>query len=156
MNKIIDLRSDTVTLPSDKMRQIMASAQVGDDVFKEDPSVNKLEQEAANIMGKEAALLVPSGTMGNLVSILAHCPRGTEIILGNLAHTFIYEAGGISAFGGIHSRQLTNQSDGTILLNEIVSSIKMLNQIISNSNNRALILNSYYDLGKIYLSRSSD
>ena len=127
MNKIIDLRSDTVTLPSDKMRQIMASAQVGDDVFKEDPSVNKLEQEAANIMGKEAALLVPSGTMGNLVSILAHCPRGTEIILGNLAHTFIYEAGGISAFGGIHSRQLTNQSDGTILLNEIVSSIRMDN-----------------------------
>ena len=124
MNNIIDLRSDTVTLPSDEMRKTIASAKLGDDVFAEDPCVNKLEQKAALIMGKEEGLLVPSGTMGNLVSILVHCQRGTEIILGDKAHTFVYEAGGISAFGGVHSRQLTNQTDGTIKIDEVISSIR--------------------------------
>ena len=104
MSKTIDLRSDTVTLPSDKMRDAIANAHLGDDVFNEDPTVNKLEKKAADIMGKDTALLVPSGTMGNLASILAHCERGTEIILGHKSHTFVYEAGGISSFGGIHSR----------------------------------------------------
>ena len=127
MNNIIDLRSDTVTLPSDEMRQTIASAKLGDDVFAEDPCVNKLEQKAALMMGMERGLLVPSGTMGNLVSILVHCQRGTEIILGDKAHTFVYEAGGISAFGGVHSRQLTNQTDGTIDINEIKSAIRMDN-----------------------------
>ena len=127
MNNIIDLRSDTVTLPSDEMRKTIASAKLGDDVFAEDPCVNKLEQKAALIMGKERGLLVPSGTMGNLVSILVHCQRGTEIILGDKAHTFVYEAGGISAFGGVHSRQLTNQTDGTIDIDEIKSAIRMDN-----------------------------
>ena len=127
MNNIIDLRSDTVTLPSDEMRQTIASAKLGDDVFAEDPCVNKLEQKAALMMGMERGLLVPSGTMGNLVSILVHCQRGTEIILGDKAHTFVYEAGGISAFGGIHSRQLTNQTDGTIDIDEIKSAIRMDN-----------------------------
>ena len=108
MSEMIDLRSDTVTLPTDEMREAIASAELGDDVFQEDPAVNKLEAKAAKIMGKEAGLLVPSGTMGNLVSILVHCSRGTEIILGDKSHTFIFEAGGISAFGGIHSRQLKN------------------------------------------------
>ena len=124
MNNIIDLRSDTVTLPSDDMRKTIASANLGDDVFSEDPCVNKLEQKAAIIMGKERGLLVPSGTMGNLVSILVHCQRGTEIILGDKAHTFVYEAGGISAFGGVHSRQLMNQADGTIDIDEVISSIR--------------------------------
>ena len=127
MNNIIDLRSDTVTLPSDEMRKTIASSKLGDDVFGEDPCVNKLEQKAALIMGKEGGLLVPSGTMGNLVSILVHCQRGTEIILGHKAHTFVYEAGGISAFGGVHSRQLTNQTDGTIDIDEIKSAIRMDN-----------------------------
>ena len=127
MNNIIDLRSDTVTLPSDEMRKTIASAKLGDDVFAEDPCVNKLEQKAALMMGMERGLLVPSGTMGNLVSILVHCQRGTEIILGDKAHTFVYEAGGISAFGGIHSRQLTNQTDGTIDIDEIKSAIRMDN-----------------------------
>ena len=127
MNNIIDLRSDTVTLPSDEMRKTIASAKLGDDVFAEDPCVNKLEQKAALMMGMERGLLVPSGTMGNLVSILVHCQRGTEIILGDKAHTFVYEAGGISAFGGVHSRQLTNQTDGTIDINEIKSAIRMDN-----------------------------
>lgn len=124
MNKIIDLRSDTVTLPSDKMRQAIAKANVGDDVFAEDPSVNELQKKAAEIMGKESSLLVPSGTMGNLISILVHCERGSEIILGNMAHTFVYEAGGISAFGGVHSRQLNNNPDGTINIEEIKMSIR--------------------------------
>ena len=127
MDNIIDLRSDTVTMPTDEMRKVIANAKLGDDVFCEDPTVNQLEELAAKIMGKEAGLLVPSGTMGNLVSILSHCPRGTEILLGDKSHTFYYEAGGISAFGGIHSRQLKNQIDGTINLNDIKSSIRVDN-----------------------------
>ena len=111
MDRIIDLRSDTVTLPTDEMRQAIANAKLGDDVFREDPTVNELEEKAANMLGKESGLLVPSGTMGNLVSILTHCQRGTEILIGDKSHTFYYEAGGISAFGGIHSRQLKNQPD---------------------------------------------
>ena len=127
MDKIIDLRSDTVTLPSDAMRTAIVSANLGDDVFGEDPTVNKLEGIAANMLGKDAGLLVPSGTMGNLISILVHCPRGTEIILGDKAHTFVFEAGGISAFGGIHSRQLKNQPDGIIKISDIQSAIRVDN-----------------------------
>ena len=107
--KAIDLRSDTVTLPSDEIRQAIFEAQLGDDVFQEDNTVNLLEKRAAELSGKEEALLVPSGTMGNLVSFLVHCPRGSEAILGDRSHTFTYEAGGISAFGGIHSHQLRNE-----------------------------------------------
>jgi threonine aldolase len=106
------------------MRQAMAEAEVGDDVFGEDPTVNKLQKLAAEKMGKEAALFVPSGTMGNLVGILAHCGRGDEAILGNKAHTFLYEAGGISALGGVHSCQLPNQPDGTLLLKDIQGAIR--------------------------------
>ena len=127
MDRIIDLRSDTVTLPSDEMRKAILSANLGDDVFGEDPTVNKLEEIAANMLGKDAGLLVPSGTMGNLVSILVHCPRGTEIILGDKAHTFVFESGGISAFGGIHSRQLKNQPDGIIKISDIQSAIRVDN-----------------------------
>lgn len=120
----IDLRSDTVTQPTEAMRQAMANAVVGDDVFGEDPTVNELQLMAAEKMGKEAGLFVPSGTMGNLAAILAHCGRGDEVILGNKAHTFLYEAGGISALGGVHSCQLTNQADGTLILNDIQSAIR--------------------------------
>ena len=123
-DKIIDLRSDTVTLPTEKMRAAIANAEVGDDVFSEDPTVNRLEQKAARLMGKEAALLVPSGTMGNLASILAHCERGTEIILGHKSHTFVYEAGGISSFGGIHSRQLINDECGLMNIDDIKYAIR--------------------------------
>ena len=122
----IDLRSDTVTLPSPDMLKAITSVQLGDDVFSEDPTVNSLQNKAADIMGKEDALLVPSGTMGNLVSILVHCARGDEVILGDQAHTFLYEAGGISAFGGIHSRQLKNNDDGTIDLDEIELSLSLI------------------------------
>lgn len=121
---LIDLRSDTVTQPTSAMRQAMAKADVGDDVYGEDPSVNRLQEMAASMLGKEAALFVPSGTMGNLASILAHCGRGDEIILGNLAHTFLYEAGGISALGGIHPHTIPNQPDGTLDLEDIRNAVR--------------------------------
>ncbi len=123
MAKIIDLRSDTVTLPTQSMLKAIVEAKLGDDVFGEDPTVRQLEEMAADKMGMEAGLLVVSGTMGNLVSLLSHCNRGDEAIVGNLSHTFLYEAGGISALGGIHSHQVPNQPDGTMLLEDIESAI---------------------------------
>jgi threonine aldolase len=120
----IDLRSDTVTQPTPEMRQAMQTAPVGDDVYGEDPSVNRLQELAAERMGKEAGLFVPSGTMGNLAAILAHCGRGDEVILGSSAHTFLFEAGGISALGGVHSCQVPNQQDGTLDLEAIRSAIR--------------------------------
>ena len=106
------------------MRQAIAGSELGDDVFKGDPTVNKLQDLAAQLMGKEAALLVPSGTMANLVSILTHCGRGAEVILGNRAHTYKYEKGGISAYGSIHSTQIPNQDDGTMQLEDIRDAIR--------------------------------
>src|SRR5213592_3550214 len=111
---IIDLRSDTVTLPSPAMREAMYRAEVGDDVYGDDPTVNRLQELAAERTGKEAALFVPSGTMGNLVGILTHCNRGDEVILGSEAHTFFNEVGGISALGGVHVRTVPNLPDGTM------------------------------------------
>lgn len=106
MNLPIDLRSDTVTLPSDAMREAMRNAPVGDDVYGEDPSVNRLQDLAAEITGKEAALLVTSGTQGNLVSLLSHCQRGDEVIMEAQAHTYWYEQGGLAAVGGLMPRLL--------------------------------------------------
>ena len=120
----IDLRSDTVTQPTPQMRRAMAEAPVGDDVYGEDPTVNRLQAMAAEMLGKEAALFVASGTMGNLAGILAHCTRGDEVILGNQAHTFLFEAGGISALGGVHSCQLPNRPDGTLDLEDIRRAIR--------------------------------
>ncbi len=122
--KMIDLRSDTVTQPTPNMRHAMASAQVGDDVFGEDPTINRLEQIAAETLGKEAGLFVTSGTMANLVSELAHCARGEEMILGDQAHSFFYEQGGSAAVGGIHPRTLPNRSDGTMALADIEAAIR--------------------------------
>jgi len=121
---IIDLRSDTITRPTPAMRKAMAEAEVGDDVFKEDPTVNRLEEMAAQRTGKPAALLVGSGTMGNLVSQLTHCGRGDETILGDQSHVFFYEQGGASALGGIHPRTLPNHMDGTIALENIEAAIR--------------------------------
>jgi threonine aldolase len=120
----IDLRSDTVTLPTPAMREAMATAEVGDDVLGEDPTVNRLEAMAAERVGKEAALFVTSGTMGNLVALLTHCGRGDEIIVGDRAHVFLFEAGGASALGGIHSRQIPNLPDGRLDLNQIEAAIR--------------------------------
>ncbi len=121
---IIDLRSDTVTQPTPAMREAMAKAAVGDDVYGEDPTINHLQEIAASMTGKEAALFVPSGTMGNLAAILAHCNRGDEAIMGARAHTFLYEGGGISALGGVHSRQIMEQPDGALALDAIEASIR--------------------------------
>ncbi len=121
---IIDLRSDTVTQPTPEMRQAMAQAEVGDDVYGEDPTVNRLEAMAAERMGKEAAMFVPSGTMGNLAAILTHCGRGDEVILGDQAHTFTSEAGGIAALGGVHPHPVRNAPDGTMALEDILGAIR--------------------------------
>ncbi|MHB1354815.1 MAG: low-specificity L-threonine aldolase [Anaerolineae bacterium] len=110
--QIIDLRSDTVTLPTPAMREAMCRAELGDDVYGEDPTVNRLQEMAAERMGKEAALFVPSGTMGNLVAILTHCGRGDEVIMGSEAHTFVYEGGGASSLGGVHVHTVPNLPNG--------------------------------------------
>ena len=120
----VDVRSDTVTKPTPEMREAMAKADVGDDVYGEDATVNRLQEIAAAMTGHEAALFVPSGTMGNLAGILAHCGRGDEVILGKSAHTFLYEGGGISVLGGVHSCQLPNQPDGSLTLDDIESAIR--------------------------------
>lgn len=120
----LDFRSDTVTQPTPEMREAMAKAEVGDDVYGEDPTINRLEEISANTVGMEASIFVPSGTMGNLASILAHCQRGDELIVGNMAHIFLYEAGGAAALGGVHTRQLQNQKDGTLKLEEIKAAIR--------------------------------
>jgi threonine aldolase len=122
--EIIDLRSDTVTQPTLEMREAMAKAEVGDDVYGDDPTVNRLQELAAEITGKAAGLFIPSGTMGNLSAILSHCQRGDEVIIGQKNHTFLYEAGGISALGGIHSYQLQNQPDGSLLLQDVEGAIR--------------------------------
>ncbi len=121
---IVDLRSDTLTQPTPAMRRAMAEAEVGDDVFGEDPTVNHLEEIAAERLGKEAGLFVASGTMGNLVSLLAHCNRGDEIILGDHSHTFYSEQGGSAAIAGIHPRTLPNLSDGKLSLKDIEAAIR--------------------------------
>lgn len=122
--RTIDVRSDTVTKPTPEMREAMAKAVVGDDVYGEDETVNHLQEMAASMTGHEAALFVASGTMGNLSGILAHCGRGDEVILGKGAHTFLYEAGGISVLGGVHSSQLPNQPDGSLALDDIEDAIR--------------------------------
>jgi threonine aldolase len=120
----IDLRSDTVTKPTEAMWEAMAQAEVGDDVYGEDPTVNNLQSMAAERFGKEAALFIPSGTMGNLVAIMTHCHRGDEAVLGDRSHTYLYEAGGVSALGGIHTFIVPNQSNGKISLEDLESAIR--------------------------------
>ena len=110
----IDLRSDTVTHPTPAMREAMARAEVGDDGWGDDPTVNRLQEVVAEMLGKAAAVFVPSGTMGNLASILAHCQRGDEIIVGDQSHIYLYEYAGASAFGGVAYCQLPNAEDGTL------------------------------------------
>ncbi len=118
-SKTIDLRSDTVTLPTDEMREAIARAELGDDVYGEDPTVNQLERIAASMMGKEAAMLVPSGTMGNLTAMLTHCARGTKAFLGSQAHSYVYEAGGAAALGGVVMTPIQNNAGGELDLDEL-------------------------------------
>ncbi len=121
---MIDLRSDTVTLPTPAMRRAMADAEVGDDVYREDPTVARLEALAAERTGKEAALFVPSGTMGNLISVLAHAQRGQEVILGDESHIFVNEAGGASALGGLVYHPIRTSPDGTLPLEALEAAIR--------------------------------
>lgn len=121
---LIDLRSDTVTRPTDKMRQAMMDAPVGDDVYKEDPTVNLLEKKAAAITGKEAALFCTSGTQSNLLALMTHCQRGDEFIVGQTAHTFKYEAGGAAILGSIQPQPLDLEPDGTLDLGKVKKAIK--------------------------------
>lgn len=121
---MIDLRSDTVTKPTDAMRAAMAAAEVGDDVYGEDPTVNRLEEIVADMLGMEAAVFVASGTMGNLTSVLSHCERGDEIILGDRAHIFRAEQAGVSALGGISQHTVRNLPDGTIDPDDVLDAIR--------------------------------
>ena len=120
--QIIDLRSDTVTKPDHKMREAMSLAEIGDDVFGDDPTVIKLESLAAELFGKESALFLPSGTQSNLAALLTHCERGEEYIVGQEAHTYLYEGGGGACLGGIQPQPILQNADGTLDL-EIVKSV---------------------------------
>jgi threonine aldolase len=121
---MIDLRSDTVTKPTDAMREAMAAAPVGDDVWGDDPTVNRLEDLAADITGMAASLFVPSGTMSNLLAIMSHCQRGEEYIVGQDAHTYKYEGGGAAVLGSVQPQPLEVEKDGTIALARIRAAIK--------------------------------
>lgn len=120
----IDLRSDTVTRPTDAMRRVMAAAQVGDDVYGEDPTVNRLEQKAAEMLGTEAAVLATSGTQSNLMGLLSHCQRGDEYIVGQQAHTYRFEGGGAAVFGSIQPQPLDFEADGTLDLEKVAAAVK--------------------------------
>ena len=120
----IDLRSDTVTRPGPAMRRAMAEADVGDDVFGDDPTVNRLQDACAERFGMDAALFFPTGTQSNLAALMSHCARGEEVIVGQEAHTYRYEAGGMAVLGSIQPQPLQNRSDGTLDLAEVEAAIK--------------------------------
>jgi len=122
--KPVDLRSDTVTRPTAAMREAMALAEVGDDVFGDDPSVNALQDKIAAMLGKEAALFMPSGTQSNLAGIMSHCGRGDEYIVGQGAHTYRYEGGGAAVLGSVQPQPLPHQPDGSLALADIGAAIK--------------------------------
>ena len=122
--KIIDLRSDTVTKPSDPMRKAMAVAEVGDDVYRDDPTVKRLESDAAELLGFENSLFTASGTQANLISLMSHCGRGDEYIVGQLAHTYKYEGGGAAVLGSIQPQPIEFEPDSTLDLNKVEEKIK--------------------------------
>lgn len=124
MMKTIDLRSDTVTRPSEAMRRAMAEAEVGDDVYRDDPTVNRLESYAAELLGFEAALFTASGTQANLIGIMSHCGRGDEYIVGQLAHTYKYEAGGAAVLGSVQPQPIDFEPDATLSLTKVEEKIK--------------------------------
>ena len=121
---VIDLRSDTVTRPGSAIRRVMAEAEVGDDVFRDDPTVDRLEDLTAGMLGKEAGLFVASGTQSNLCALLTHCGRGDEYIVGQQAHTYIYEGGGAAALGGIQPQPIEQEKDGSLDLEKVERLIK--------------------------------
>ena len=120
---VVDLRSDTVTRPTPAMREVIARAEVGDDVFGDDPTVNALQERVAALFGKQAALFVTSGTQGNLCAVMSHCQRGDELLIGQLAHGYRYEAGGGAVLGSVQPQPLPQQADGTLRLADIEAAI---------------------------------
>lgn len=130
---MIDLRSDTVTRPSPAIRRAMAEAEVGDDVFGDDPTVHRLERLAARMLGKEAGLFLCSGTMSNLCAIMSHCGRGDEYIVGQDAHTYRYEGGGAAVLGSVQPQPIENEADGTIAVEEIEAAIKPEHVVFAKS-----------------------
>jgi threonine aldolase len=124
VSAVVDLRSDTVTRPTPAMRDAMNRAELGDDVFGDDPSVNALQRQIAELLGKPAALFMPSGTQSNLSAIMSHCARGDEYIVGQAAHCYRYEAGGAAVLGSVQPQPLPNQDDGTLVLADIEAAIK--------------------------------
>ena len=154
--KMIDLRSDTVTKPSPPMRLAMAEAEVGDDVYGEDPTVNRLQSLAAELLAKEAALFCSSGTQGNLLAVMSHCERGDEYIVGQRAHTYRFEGGGAAVLGSIQPQPLDFQEDGTLDLDEVARNIKP--QDFHFAQSRLLCLEDTQE-GKVlpldYLERAS-
>jgi threonine aldolase len=133
MTGFIDLRSDTVTRPTEAMRSAMMQAEVGDDVYGEDPTVNALEALTADMLGHEAGLFLPSGTQSNLVALLTHCGRGDEYIVGATAHTYQYEGGGAAALGGIQPQPLPFERDGTVNLDRVRELVKPLDPHFARS-----------------------
>ena len=121
---MIDFRSDTVTRPTDAMREAMARAELGDDVFGDDPTVNRLQEHAAGLLGFDAALYAPSGTQTNLIALMSQCQRGDEAIVGQMWHTYRWEAGGMAVLGSIQPQPVENQPDGTLRLQDIEAAIK--------------------------------
>jgi threonine aldolase len=163
--KIIDLRSDTVTHPTEAMRRAMFEAEVGDDVYREDPTVNRLEAMAAQMMGKEAALFTASGTMSNLIAVLTHTRPGNEIILGNEAHIFWYEVGGAAALGGVVTHIVSNDHHGQMNLKDIAQAIRTPNihfpetalLCLENTHNRCggAVLTPEYTTGAVSLAHKN-
>ncbi len=147
-----DFRSDTTTHPTEKMRQAMASAEVGDDVYGEDPTVNALEQKAARMLGKERGLFVTSGTMGNLLAVLAHCARGEEAIMGTQGHTFLHEAGGVSALGSVVIHTVPNQPDGTIALKDLENALRNPEDVHEPISRLVILENTQNACGGVPLS----
>ncbi len=127
MNRVIDLRSDTVSRPGEAMRRAMAEAEVGDDVFGDDPTVNRLESMAAERLGKEAALYVPSGTMANLVAVMTHTRPGDEVLLGDQSHIFNYEVAGSARVANVQAHALANRPDGSLEVGEVEEAIRVPN-----------------------------
>ncbi len=134
----VDLRSDTVTQPTAAMRAAMLAAPLGDDVFGDDPTVNALQARIAELLGKEAALFVPSGTQSNLVAIMSHCGRGDEYIVGQMAHTYRWEGGGAAVLGSVQPQPLEHQADGTLALSDIEAAIKPIDSHFARSRLLAL------------------
>ncbi|XP_019564028.2 uncharacterized protein LOC109432163 [Aedes albopictus] len=165
--RVVDFRSDTVSVPTASMRKAMYEAEVGDDVYGEDPTVNELERRAAALFGKKAALFVPSGTMGNLLAVMVHCNRrGAEAIVGDMAHVFLYEQGGSAQLAGVLLNNIKNKSDGTFCLDELQNKFRGFDVhepntelvLIENTHNmcggKVLPLQWMEDLSKICKEKS--